>query len=123
MLGAAVVVLLVLLAQGGSDDANQVASPQSTPTQDPLDPSAFFLDITSPVEAESISELATLTVAGRTRVDAVVSVNDVITAPDDEGRFAVELALEVGPNVIEVVASVESGEELSEVLAVIYLPE
>lgn len=59
---------------------------------------------------------------GRTRVDAVVTINDTIVEPDIEGTFSSDVDLEVGPNIIEIVASVASGDQEDIVLVVIYLP-
>jgi len=64
-----------------------------------------------------------LTLVGRTRVDAAISVNDSLVEPDLEGRFRQEVDLEIGANVIEIVVSVASGEQKGLVLTVIYLPE
>ena len=122
-LGALVVGLAVVLGGlGAGDDAAAPPAPTATSVTSTLAPGSFFLEVTNPPQAESLIEVATLVVEGRTRADAVVSVNDVITAPDADGRFAVEVTLEEGTNIIEVVASVESGGQLDEVLAVIYLP-
>ena len=122
-LAAIIVVLVILLSRGGSGDDQVVAPvPTPTPTLDPLDASVFFLEVTSPAQAESLIEAPALTVTGRTRADAVVSVNDQIVSPDADGRFSAVLTLDVGVNVIEVVASLASSEQLEEVLAVIYTP-
>ena len=98
------------------------AAPVPTPTATPDALVDFFLVIESPETLEVIVAEAALTVIGRTRIDAVVSVNDVFAEVDEEGRFRVPLELEEGPNIIEVVVSIGSGEELSEVLVVIYSP-
>jgi hypothetical protein len=55
------------------------ADPPDPP--DPPDPGAFFLEITQPAELESVVLSPAFTVAGRTRADAVVSINDVIVGP------------------------------------------
>lgn len=67
--------------------------------------------------------MSKLTVVGRTRVDAAVSVNDNLVEPDLEGRFRQVVDLEVGANVIEIVVSNASGEQKGLVLTVIYLPQ
>ncbi len=63
-----------------------------------------------------------ITVVGRTRVDAVVTVNDNILEPNQEGRFRQEVQLDLGANIIEVVASLASGEQESLALTLVYLP-
>lgn len=62
-------------------------------------------------------------VAGRTHADAVLSINGVIIPMDADGRFEVTVALNPGPNLIEVVASDLDGNQKSRVLVVIALPE
>ncbi|MCH8849018.1 MAG: hypothetical protein IIC32_08610 [Chloroflexi bacterium] len=96
-------------------------APTATPTPTPA-PDEFVLHIVEPVEAETLTTNPTLLVSGRTRVDAVVTVNDTFVDPDIDGRFSAEIPLDEGPNIIEVVASIATGEQLSVVLAVIYEP-
>ena len=96
-------------------------APTATPTATPA-PGEFVLHIVEPVEAETLTANPTLLVSGRTRVDAVVTVNDTFVDPDIDGRFSAEIPLDEGPNIIEVVASIATGEELSIVLVVIYEP-
>ena len=98
-----------------------VPTPTPTPTPTPA-PDEFVLHIVEPVEAETLTANPTLLVSGRTRVDAVVTVNDTFVDPDIDGLFSTEIPLDEGPNIIEVVASIATGEELSTVLVVIYEP-
>ena len=95
-----------------------VPTPTSTP--DPL--GDMFLIIESPPELESISELDNITVTGRTRIDAAVTVNDDFVELDVDGTFEIIVPLIEGINIIEVVASVSTGEQLDEVLVVIFSP-
>ena len=76
----------------------------------------------SPSETEVFTDVGSLSVVGRTRVDAVVTINDAIVEPDIDGEFSLDVPLEEGPNIIEVVVSVASGEQLDLVLVAIYLP-
>ena len=103
--------------QAARTPAATPAVPTPTPGQD-----EFVLHIVEPVAAETLTTNATLLVSGRTRVDAVLTVNDTFVDPDVDGMFSTELTLEAGPNIIEVVASIATGEELSAVLVVIYEP-
>ncbi len=75
-----------------------------------------------PQEEEIIIEEQTIDVVGRTRVDAVVTVNYTLTEPDSGGQFTSTVELEEGPNIIEVIASVASGEQEELILVVIYVP-
>ena len=67
--------------------------------------------------------IPTVLVAGRTRVDAAVTVDDAFVDVNDEGIFEATVELEEGPNLIEVVASVGTGEEEAIVLIVSFEPE
>lgn len=117
VIGAILAVSLLLSACGGG------ATPTPTATALPL-PSGdeFLLSIEEPFDIESIVDESSIEVVGRTRVDAVVSVGNDFAEIDEDGRFRVPVQLEEGPNIIEVVASLESGEELVEILVVIYSP-
>ena len=82
----------------------------------------FILELESPTSVESMVQEASITVVGRTRVDAMVTVNDDTIEPDIEDRFKQEIELKSGTNIIEIVASLAIGEEKSLILAVIYIP-
>ena len=105
--------------------ATATSEPTATPTPEPTAtpaPEEFVLHIITPEFDDSFSDTATIVVSGRTRVDAIITVNDAFVEPDADGVFSVEVTLDVGPNTIEVVASISTGEELSSVLSVIYAP-
>ena len=82
----------------------------------------LFLQMIEPTENEIFTESGTLTVTGRTRVDAVVTINDTIVEPNIDGEFSLDVTLEEGPNIIEVVTSVASGEQMDQVLVALYVP-
>ncbi len=127
---------------GGGTSDQATAAPQSTlipgntqsaiatPTAVPPTPAPtavategdLFLQLVSPEETEVFVEVGTLTVTGRTRVDAVVTINDTIVGPNIDGEFTLDVTLEEGPNIIEVVASVASGGQMDLVLVALYLP-
>ena len=140
-----VVVILSLIAYlriGGEEtldqtDLSSTTAPVPTATQAPdvkasaaITPSLtqvatageLFLQMVEPVELEVFTDLGSMTVAGRTRVDAIVTINDTMVEPNIDGEFSLDVPLEEGPNIIEVVASVASGEQMDLVLVVIYLP-
>ena len=139
---------LAMVACGGDGDGGDEApdptdaAPQATlvpantvspnPTQPPATATPvptlvategdLFLQLINPPETEVFTDTGTLAVVGRTRVDAVVTINDTIVEPDIDGDFSLDVPLEEGPNIIEVVASVASGEQMDLVLVAIYLP-
>jgi hypothetical protein len=82
----------------------------------------MFLDIESPATLEIIVAEATYVVVGRTRLDAVVSVNDTFAEVDEDGRFRISVSLEEGPNIIEVISTLSSGKEVVEIIVIIYSP-
>lgn len=83
---------------------------------------ALFLEMISPDTDELFVMQSSFEFSGRTTVDALLSVNDRVLEVDEQGRFALSMDLEEGPNVIEVVASNALGEQFDEVLLVIYEP-
>jgi len=99
--------------------ATATLAPSPTPIATEGD---LFLQLVEPADTEIFTNEPSLHVVGRTRVDAVITVNDTIVEPDIDGQFLLTIDLEEGPNIIEVVASVASGEQLDLVLVVFYLP-
>lgn len=97
--------------------ATEVPSPTPVATEGDL-----FLQLVEPAETEVFTDADSLTVVGRTRVDALVTIDDTMVEPNIDGEFSLDVPLEEGPNIIEVVASVASGEQMDLVLVVIYLP-
>ena len=55
-------------------------------------------------------------------MDAAVTVGNEFLDVDENGRFETTVQLEEGPNVIEVIASVGTGEEEAAVLVVSFEP-
>ena len=85
--------------------------PSSPPERTPEPPeTGFFLTVTQPAD-NSIINVDRVKVGGRTIPGAVVSINEEITSADAQGIFAVTITLEEGPNIIEVIASNEEGNE------------
>ncbi len=144
-------VILVVLASGtlalACTSATPTATPTSTPNPTPTAtatpaptatsiptatatatatpegalPSELFLEITEPAD-ESVVSQATVTVRGLTTPDAIVSIGGQTVDVDAQGEFAVEITLEPGPNIIELVASNLEGMEESTLISLIYIP-
>ena len=81
----------------------------------------FLLLITEP-EKESVVSSLTLPLSGRTGPNAVLSINGRSVPVDRFGYFTARVLLEEGPNFIDVVATNDDGNTLSEVVAVIFRP-
>ncbi len=104
-----------------------VAAPSPTPTAAVINVGeiqrfGLFLEIEG-LSEESVVRGDSVVARGRTSPDALVSINGVIVPVDVDGAFEAMLALDPGPNLIEVVASDLDGNETSQVLAVVSLPE
>ena len=99
------------------------ATPVPEPTAVPADAEPeLTLELLQPEDLEVITEQSRIELVGSTRVDAVVTINDTVVEPNGDGLFSLAVDLEEGPNLIEIVASVASGEQKDLVLVVIYLP-
>ena len=82
---------------------------------------ALPLTISEPIN-DSVVTSQTVTVKGVTNADAVVSINSQIVSVDASGSFGEPVALELGPNLIEVVASDFHGNSTTETITVICNP-
>ncbi len=89
----------------------------TTPT-----PSALFvITVDSPREGETV-RATPLTVRGQTTPGAVVSANDAVAIADAQGRFELTVPLDPGPNVLEIIASKTTGEQVFAILTILYQP-
>ena len=90
--------------------ATPVPSPEPVPVQPTEPPTGFYLEVLQPPDG-GIVEIDKVEIRGHTSPGAVVSVNGEIAVADNQGAFALTIALEEGPNIIEVIASDEEGNE------------
>lgn len=104
---------------GRSDDAQKTVT--LTVTSLALPPLPLFLVVTEPTN-QSIVAGSPVPLSGRTSPNAVVSVNGVSVPVNDLGIFSTTVRLDAGPNIIDVVATDSTGEQLSVVVAVIFRP-
>jgi hypothetical protein len=89
----------------------------NTPT-----PSAIFtVTLESPLEGETLITSPVL-VKGVAIPNAIVSVNDAAGLAGADGRFALAVELEPGPNVLEVIASNKDGQQAFVIVTVLYQP-
>lgn len=82
----------------------------------------FFLKISTPEQPEVIIETDTIKIAGETSVDAAVSIGEEFIDVSLDGTFEKVVDLEDGINIIEVIASISSGQQYNQVITVIYTP-
>jgi hypothetical protein len=87
----------------------------------PTPSSLFVITVDSPREGETV-RATPLTVRGQTTPGAVVSANDVVAIADAGGRFSLTVPLDPGPNVLEIIASKTTGEQVFAILTILYQP-
>lgn len=74
-----------------------------------------------PQDGDTLST-AVVTVRGEAPLETVVTVNDDILVVGEDRKFESDVALEEGPNVIEIVASDLEGNEVTFIVTVTYEP-
>ena len=97
---------------GGGALATISASPSAT---------ALLLSILAP-EDQSVVDVSTITIMGKTDPDAVLSINDETVDLTSDGSFSVNVALEEGPNVFNITASDADGKEAATELTIYAMP-
>jgi hypothetical protein len=96
-----------------------------TPTAAPIPTSTGTFNLSLDFEGigdESIVRSDTVLLRGSTSADAIVSVNGVILEIQPDGTFELTLALDPGPNIVDVVASDIDGSSINSSLAIISIP-
>ena len=97
----------------------------ATPTAAPIPTSTGTFNLSLEFEGigdESIVRSDTVLLRGITSADAIVSVNGVILEIQPDGTFELTLALDPGPNIVDVVASDLDGSSINSSLAIISIP-
>jgi len=79
------------------------------------------LQVLSPQD-EAVVNTPQVDVIGSAPAGAVISINDDILIVGADGQFKTTVALDEGPNLIEVVASDDNGNETSFILTITYEP-
>lgn len=100
-------------------------TPEPTATAIPTPRSETFnlsLDFEG-LSDESVVRSETVLLRGITAAGAIVSVNGVIVEVQADGTFELTLALESGPNIVDVVASDLAGNSINSSMAIISIPE
>ena len=101
--------------------ADQAGNRQTTVITVVLPPQPFVLEVTEPKD-QSVVPQRRVRVSGRTGSEATATVNGRTVAVDQLGAFSTNVPLELGPNVIEIVANSKDGQKLTTFIAVIYRP-
>ena len=97
-------------------------TPSLLPTQTSApETSGLWLQILAPLD-ETVVDTPQIDVIGSAPAGAVISVNEEILIVGTNQQFTIPVSLEEGPNLIEIVASDENGNETSALLTVTYEP-
>jgi hypothetical protein len=83
----------------------------------------FFLLLDEPKALDFIVKTPQISIEGRTRIDAMVTINQVLVEPNIDGKFQQTIPLEPGLNIVTVIASVVTGDQKTIVLGIGYTPE
>ena len=101
--------------------ASPTAINQPAPTDGSVVAQPLFLQVTSPLDGDTVNT-AQVDVIGSASTGTVISINDDILIVGDNGQFKDTVALDEGPNLIEIVASDDGGNETYLELTVTYEP-
>jgi hypothetical protein len=100
----------------------EVTPTTEIPQATALEPSgALWLQVLSPQD-EAVVSTPQVDVIGSAAAGAVVSINDEILLVGKDQQFKTTIALDEGPNLIEIVASDDQGNETPVLLTVTYEP-
>ncbi len=111
-----------LMPPGTLDVPSATASPEvSQPDNTPvLEQSSGSLTVQLFSDSDVEVSVPKYLVSGRAPAETVLSINDEIAVVDQNQSFAIWIPLEDGPNVVEIVASNDAGDEVSFVITVTY---
>ena len=108
---------------GGPAQPGQGSGPTATAPANgqPSGSAPLSLQIQSPQDGAIVNS-PQINVSGTASPGEVVSVNDSVIVVGADGKFNAAISLDQGPNLIEVVASNDTGNQTSIELTVIYEP-
>jgi len=95
--------------------------PTATAASAPATSESLWLQVLSPLD-NAVVNSSQVDVTGSAPAGAVISVNDEILIAGADQQFITTVTLDEGPNLIEVIASDENGNEMSVLLTVTYEP-
>lgn len=120
---------ITLPPAGAPTDASAPGAPPANPTTASGGPSTGQPSNSGPVSVQVLSpqdgaavNTAQIEVSGIASAGAVVTVNDNIIIVGADGQFKTTIALDEGPNLIEIIASNDAGSETSVELTITYEP-
>jgi hypothetical protein len=98
-----------------------IIQPTQTVVSAPVTLGSLWLQVLSPQD-EAVINTPQVDVIGSAPAGTVVSVNDEILIVGDDQQFKTTMSLDDGPNLIEILASDENGDEMSLLVTVTYEP-
>jgi hypothetical protein len=98
-----------------------IIQPTQTVASAPVTSGSLWLQVLSPQD-EAVINIPQVDVIGSAPAGTVVSVNEEILIVGDDQQFKITVSLDEGPNLIEILASDENGNEMSFFLTVTYEP-
>ena len=106
-------------------DASQavipIAAAPAVVTSAPETTGSLWLQVLSPLD-EAVVNTPQVDVTGSAPAGTVLSINEEILIVGIDGQFKVTVLLEEGPNLVEIAASDENGNEMTALLTVTYEP-
>ncbi len=109
-------------SQGNAAQPTTLAAPATIVSgQKPSSSGPLTLQVTSPQDG-AVVNTAQVQVSGSASPGEVVSVNDAVLLVGADGSFSTRVSLVTGANLVEVIASNDSGDSKTIDLTVIYQP-
>ena len=112
---------IILTPTAALQEAIPTVAIQPTVVSTPETAGSLWLQILSPLD-EAVVNTPQVDVTGSAPAGSVISINDEILVVGIDGQFKTTVSLEDGPNLIEIIASDENGNEMSVLLTVTYEP-
>ena len=112
---------IVLTPTAALPDALPTIAIQPTVVSTPETAGSLWLQILAPLN-EAVVNTPQVDVSGSAPAGTVISINDEILIVDLDGQFKTTVSMEEGPNLIEIIASDESGNEIPMLLTITYEP-
>jgi hypothetical protein len=101
-------------AQSGSTPLPTTSSTPNSTSE------SLLLTLETPTSLTVVVKEPSFIIRGKTRADALLTIDNETVEPDINGQFTHRISLDPGHNIVEIIASTSSGEQNDLVLAVIY---
>jgi hypothetical protein len=99
----------------------QIAAPENTPAPLTASSGALWVKVLSPEDGATVTTQA-VTITGQAPAETVITINDIIVVVPQSQTFAVDIPLQEGSNLIEILASDLNENEVYIPLTIAYEP-